>query len=75
MNQLNHCCNICGREIEESGKNREDSLYIEKDWVYFSLKDGEKHVIRMCETCYDMWIKSFQIPPHVEEVTEILNIR
>lgn len=72
MKQPKHYCNMCGKTIVESGLSREDSVYIEKQWGYFSEKDGEKHVIRLCEKCYDMWIKSFQTPPHVEEVTEIL---
>ena len=75
MKQSKYSCNICGKEIRKSGQYPEDSLYIEKEWGYFSDKDGERHIIRMCENCYDMWIKSFHIPPHVEEVTEILNIR
>ena len=74
MNKQKKYCNLCGKEIIESGNLREDSLYIEKNWGYFSEKDGERHIIRMCETCYDMWIKSFKIPPHVEEVTELLTI-
>ena len=73
MNQWKHQCNICGKEIVKNGQYPEDSLYIEKNWGYFSAKDGEKHRIRMCETCYDLWIKSFQIPPYVEEVTELMS--
>ena len=46
---------------------------IDKNWGYFSDKDGERHRIVLCETCYDMWIKSLKIPPVVEEVTEILS--
>lgn len=64
---------MCGKEIKESGLHREDSVYIEKKWGYFSEKDGEKHVVVLCENCYDMWIKSFKIPPRVEEITEILS--
>lgn len=73
MKNIKQQCNICGNEIMESGISREDSLYIEKNWGYFSQKDGEKHCIRMCEKCYDLWIKSFKIPPHVEEITEFLS--
>ena len=72
MKQFEHFCNVCGKEIITSGHSREDSLHIDKTWGYFSEKDGERHVIKMCEHCYDMWIKTFSIPPHVEEVTEIL---
>lgn len=73
MNRTEKCCNMCGAVITESGLMREESLFIEKQWGYFSGKDGEKHTITLCEKCYDMWIKSFKIPPHVEEVTEILS--
>jgi len=73
MKNQKHLCNICGKELIQSGQFREDSLYIEKNWGYFSEKDGERHRIRMCENCYDLWIKSFKIPPQVEEVTELLS--
>ncbi|MBE5956665.1 MAG: hypothetical protein E7253_09455 [Lachnospiraceae bacterium] len=73
MKNQKHLCNICGKEIKETGISREDSLYIEKKWGYFSEKDGERHIIRMCEACYDMWIKSFKIPPQMEEITELLS--
>ena len=73
MKQVEKYCNMCGNKITESGLQREDSLRIEKVWGYFSEKDGERHVIHLCEKCYDMWIKSFQIAPVVEEVTEFLS--
>lgn len=72
MNLPEKCCNICGKKIITSGKKREDSLVIEKQWGYFSQKDGEKHSIVMCEPCYDQWVKTFAIPPCVEEMTELL---
>lgn len=74
MKQEKHYCNICGKEMTETGLYQEDSIYIEKKWGYFSEKDGEKHSIRMCENCYDLWIKSFKIPPQVEEMTELMDI-
>lgn len=73
MKQIDKCCNMCGKKIKETGLEREDYLMIDKNWGYFSDKDGERHRIVLCETCYDMWIKSLKIPPVVEEVTEILS--
>ena len=73
MNQMEKCCNMCGKTMVETGFDREDSLFIQKKWGYFSNKDGEQHTIQLCETCYDLWIKTFQIPPHVEEITEFLS--
>lgn len=32
-------CNCCGKEIEE---RKQDYIYIEKEWNYFSAKDGVK---------------------------------
>lgn len=66
-------CNMCGKKIAETGLDREDSVTIIKKWGYFSGKDEEQHTICLCEKCYDSWIKSFRIPPHVEEVTELLS--
>lgn len=74
MNQREKCCNMCGKTIkEEAGVLKEDYLVIEKKWGYFSEKDGEIHKIRLCEECYDKWIKSFQIPPKIQDTTEYLS--
>jgi hypothetical protein len=74
MNQIEKCCNMCGKEIkEEAGILKEDCLAVTKQWGYFSRKDGEIHKICLCEDCYDRWIQSFQIPPEVEEKTEYLS--
>lgn len=73
MEQNKKCCNMCGKEIRESGLTREDSVTIEKRWGYFSEKDGESHRIVLCEACYDLWTNSLKIPPHVEEYTEYLS--
>ena len=67
------CCNKCGRIIcikEEVEKA--DYLKVEKNWGYFSNKDGICHGICICEECYDAWIKSFEIPPEEKENTELL---
>ena len=33
--------------------------HLEKQWGYFSKKDGENHVLDICEACYDKWRSSF----------------
>ena len=64
-------CNCCGKEIEE---RKQDYIYIEKEWNYFSNKDGMKSKLRICEACFDAWTKQFVIQPLTEEVTEIEEI-
>lgn len=67
------CCNKCGKIIclkEEVEKA--DYLKVEKNWGYFSDKDGICHKICICEECYDAWIKTFEIPPEEKENTELL---
>lgn len=67
-------CNQCGRVICCQDELDEKAfLSIEKVWGYFSdQKDGEKHAIDLCETCYDKWIKGFACPPDKSEITEYL---
>lgn len=60
-------CNKCKREIEViNGIPREDVLTVEKRWGYFSQKDNEVHRFDLCESCYDEWIMSFEIPVEIE---------
>ena len=66
-------CNCCGKEIKMAkGIQKEDVLYISKDWGYFSKKDMERHRFIICEACYDNWVSGFAIPPKVEDQTEAL---
>ena len=66
-------CNKCGKSIcMEECVEKADYLKIEKNWGYFSNKDGINQKINICEYCYDEMIKSFQIPPEEEENTELL---
>lgn len=66
-------CNCCGKIIPvEQKKGKEDYLAVTKEWGYFSEKDGEIHQFRICEACYDKWIKDFCIPVCVKEQTELL---
>lgn len=64
-------CNVCGRLIMFGEMhNKEDYLTMQKEWGYFSKKDGRKYTIRMCEDCFDRFIEKLCIPPQIEDITE-----
>lgn len=75
-------CNCCGQIVEdeqalvslrnETGKVPDAMAVMEITWGYFSRKDGEKHKIILCESCYDSWICKFQIPVEVTQTAEML---
>ena len=66
-------CNLCGKEmIVDQVVSKQDYLFIQKDWGYFSKKDGEDHTIRICESCYDQWIQTFKVPVKRKKQTELL---
>lgn len=64
-------CNMCGKEIEiKNGIPGEDVLSVEKQWGYFSGKDGENHHFDLCEACYDRLTETFKLPVEREQETE-----
>ncbi len=66
-------CNSCGRELKtKNGILLEDVLAVQKEWGYFSKKDTMLHTFRICEECYDEWIKGFRIPPKRVKKTEVI---
>lgn len=66
-------CNQCGREIPVKGTIlQEDILSVEKDWGYFSEKDGMKHKWDLCEECYNKLIQGFVIPVEAIDRTEMI---
>ena len=66
-------CNCCKKIIQEKSQiPRTDFLHVEKEWGYFSKKDGEIQEFDLCEACYDKWVESFQIPVKTIEVTEFV---
>lgn len=66
-------CNCCKKIIAEGNAiSTTDYLHVEKEWGYFSEKDGQIQEFDLCETCYDAWIKAFQIPVVSREVTEFV---
>ena len=55
-------CNCCGKEIAIQQGYFSDHLHIEKQWGYFSEKDGRQDNFDLCENCYDNMVKHFVIP-------------
>lgn len=56
-------CNACGNEIVKNANGYfQDYIHIEKQWGYFSEKDGECHTLDICEDCYNQMIKGFKVP-------------
>lgn len=64
-------CNMCGKTIVfGEGHDKEDYVLIQKEWGYFSNKDGRKYTLRMCEDCFDSLTSDCVISPEIENVTE-----
>ena len=65
-------CNCCGRPIcPVVQKDKTSYLHIKKEWGYFSdEKDGTIHRLDICEPCYEALVKSFAIPPQIDQTTE-----
>ena len=57
MEKNTKICHCCGRAI-----GQEDYVHI----------DGQKHVIDLCEDCYDRWIQDFKHAPEILETTELM---
>ena len=73
MQQKMIYCNKCGKAIcLEEAVEKADYVKIQKNWGYFSNKDGVHQEINICQNCYDEMIKSFEIPPTEKENTELL---
>ena len=65
-------CNRCGKEIAgDAHGNYPDYLHVKKQWGYFSGKDMEMHEWKLCEECYDKFLKGFVIPASEKEVREL----
>lgn len=62
---------MCGKTIVfGEGHDKEDYVLIQKEWGYFSNKDGRKYTLRMCEDCFDRLTSECVISPEIENVTE-----
>lgn len=51
-------CDCCKKSID-TAKN--DFIHIEKEWGYFSNKDGKKQEVDLCEKCWDKITEGFKI--------------
>lgn len=66
-------CNSCGKEIKiENGVSGEDYISINKNWGYFSEKDGYTMKMDICENCIDHIISNFKVPAKIEAYNEYL---
>lgn len=67
-------CNRCGRIIcAEEVKDKTSFLSIQKEWGYFSdKKDGMIHSMDICESCYEVMVETFVIPPDEKKMTEFV---
>lgn len=66
-------CNKCGKQLRtEQGQIREGAVRVQKEWDYFSKKDGELHCFCLCEACYDKLREDFVIPAQIRQVREYL---
>lgn len=68
-------CNCCGKEIRMKENTQialEDYAVIEKNWGYFSDKDGIRQKMNVCEPCFDAWVRSFAIAPQEVQEQELL---
>ncbi|MGN0485317.1 MAG: hypothetical protein ACI4HI_17390 [Lachnospiraceae bacterium] len=66
-------CNACGRKMERRGKFfTEDFISVQKEWGYFSKKDGTVQKFDLCEACMEKITEQFVIPVEETEKTELL---
>lgn len=56
-NEGKSICNCCGRVLEQ-----EEYINIEKQWGYFSDRDGTIQRGKICEECFERIAKTFKIP-------------
>lgn len=66
-NEGKSICNCCGKVL-----GQEDYVNIEKQWGYFSTKDGMIQRGKICEECFEQIAKTFKIPLEEERMTEFL---
>lgn len=68
-------CNCCKKQIQMKENTQialEDYVTIDKNWGYFSNKDGIRQKMNICESCFDAWTATFAMPPQEEEAQELL---
>ncbi len=73
MENKDKLCNKCGKTLKKVNEIfREDFLEVNKDWGFFSTKDGKTYRFTMCEDCCENLVKSFMVPVEVSDTTELV---
>ena len=66
-------CNKCGRDLKMQGSIPvEDYILVNKQWGYFSKKDGKTYRFIICEECSDKIFGGFEVPVDISDTTELL---
>ena len=66
-------CDRCGHYIDVTNEiAKEDYFSANKNWGYFSKKDGMSHSFELCEKCYDIITNVFCIPIEETQMTELI---
>lgn len=66
-------CNRCGKRFPKINDiYREDFLEVNKDWGFFSTKDGKTYRFALCEACCEALVKSFVVPVEISDTTELV---
>lgn len=67
------CCNKCGKEIKVINEiPHEDYILVQKQWGYFSKKDGKTQEFVLCEECVERVEQEFILPSAWRDTTEML---
>ena len=73
MERNDKICNKCGKTLKKVNDiYREDFLEINKDWGFFSTKDGKTYRFILCEECCENMVKGFNVPAQVCDTTELV---
>ncbi|MBQ9935552.1 MAG: hypothetical protein IJO70_06890 [Lachnospiraceae bacterium] len=73
MEKMDKVCNKCGRAFKKVNDiYREDFLEVNKDWGFFSTKDGKTYRFTMCEECCENLVRSFHVPVNISDTTELV---
>lgn len=69
----NKMCNKCGKEFKKINDIfHEDFVEINKEWGFFSKKDGKTYRFAMCEECCEQMVKGFLVPVEIIDTTELV---
>lgn len=73
MERVDKVCNKCGKTFNKVNDiYHEDFLEVNKDWGFFSTKDGKTYKFAMCEECCESLVRSFKVPVNISDTTELV---